>query len=91
MEPIQIEFSYDSANTILQCKSDEKLNNIFKNFKFKNKVEDKKLIYMHNDIALQNEELTFSEIENPLDKERNKMNILVIEDIDVPVPPEQDK
>ena len=88
MEPIQIEFSYDGINTILQCKANEKLENILKNFK--SKAKDKKLIYMYNDIKLQNEELTFNEIANPVDKERKKMNILVVEDIDIPVPSERE-
>ena len=79
MEKNLIEFSYEGVNTIIQCKVDEKLKDIFKNFKFKVNDENKILIYMYNGINIQNEELTFNEIANSEDKKRNKMNILVIE------------
>ena len=61
------------------------MEDIFKNFKFKVKAEDKILIYMYNGITIQNEELTFNEISNSEDKKRNKMNILVVEGVDHPV------
>ena len=35
MQQCQIELSYDGVNTIMQCRNDEKLKDIFKNFKFK--------------------------------------------------------
>ena len=85
MQQCQIELSYDGVNTIMQCKKDEKLKDIFKNFKFKVKAENKILIYMYNGITIQNEELTFNEIANSEDKKRNKMNILVVEGVDHPV------
>ena len=90
MQQCQIELSYDGVNTIMQCKKDEKLKDIFKNFKFKVKAENKILIYMYNGITIQNEELTFNEIANSEDKKRNKMNILVVEGVDHPVPSTQD-
>ena len=79
MEQSQIELSYDGVNTTIQCRANEKLKDIFKNFKFKVNDENKILIYMYNGINIQNEELTFNEIANSEDKKRNKMNILVIE------------
>ena len=90
MEQSQIELSYDGVNTTIQCRADEKLKDIFKNFKFKVKAENKMLIYMYNGNILKNEELTFNEVANPEDKKRNKMNILVVEGEGQPVQPPQD-
>ena len=85
----QIEFSYNGVNIIMQCKANEKLKDIFKNFIFKVKAENKILIYMYNGNIIQNIELTFNEVANPEDKKRNKMNILVVED-EIPEPPQED-
>ena len=90
MEQSQIELSYDGVNTTIQCRANEKLKDIFKNFKFKVKAENKMLIYMYNGNILKNEELTFNEVANPEDKKRNKMNILVVEGEGQPVQPPQD-
>ena len=90
MEQSQIELSYDGVNTTIQCRANEKLKDIFKNFKFKVKAENKMLIYMYNGNILKNEELTFNEVANPEDKKRNKMNILVVEGESQPVQPPQD-
>ena len=54
MEQNQIELSYNGTNTIMQCKANEKLKDIFKNFKFKVKVENKVLIYMYNGVSIEN-------------------------------------
>ena len=77
---IEMEFSYNGTNTVIQCGIDEKLKDIFQNFKFKIKAENKKFIYMYNGIFIENEELIFNEIANSEDKKRNKMNMIVIED-----------
>ena len=90
MEQSQIELSYDGVNTTIQCQADEKLKDIFKNFKFKVKAENKMLIYMYNGNILKNEELTFNEVANPEDKKRSKMNILVVEGEGQPVQPPRD-
>ena len=66
----QIEFSYNGKNTIIQCTKEEKLKDIYKNFKFKAQVEKEILIYIYNGITLQNEELTFNEIENTIDNNK---------------------
>jgi len=87
MQQCQIELSYNCQNTIIQCTKDEKLKDIFKNFIFKVKAENKILIYMYNGITIQNEEVTFNEIANTEDKKRDKMNILVVEDVDNHISP----
>jgi len=90
MEQCQIVLNYNGVNTTMQCRKDEKLKDIFKNFIFKTSAEDKILIYMYNGNTIQNEELTFNEIANSEDKERNEMNILVVEGLDHPAPHTQD-
>ena len=62
MEQCQIVLNYNGVNTTMQCRKDEKLKDIFKNFIFKTSAEDKILIYMYNGNTIQNEELTFNEI-----------------------------
>ena len=90
MEQCQIVLNYNGVNTTMQCRKDEKLKDIFKNFILKTSSEDKILIYMYNGNTIQNEELTFNEIANSEDKERNEMNILVVEGLDHPVPHTRD-
>ena len=79
MNQVQIEFAYDGANTIIQCLNNDKLKDIYQNFKLKVQAERKNLIYMYNGKTIDNDELTFNDIANSQDKNRNKMNILVIE------------
>ena len=79
MSQVQIEFAYDGANTIIQCLNNDKLKDIYQNFKLKVQAERKNLIYMYNGKTIENDELTFNDIANFEDKTRNKMNILVIE------------
>ena len=87
MEQIQIEFNFNGVNTIIQCKKDTKLKDIYKSFRFKAKLEKKALIFMYNGNTVQNDELTFNEIANSEDKKRNKMNILIVE-AEIPLPPQ---
>ena len=79
MDQIQIEFNYKDVNIIIQCGKDKKLKDIYKNFRFKAKAEGTQLIYLYNGANIENDELTFNDLANRLDKDRNKMNILVIE------------
>ncbi len=52
MSQSQIEFSYNSKNIIIQCTKEEKLKDIYKNFKIKANLEKEILIYMHNGINI---------------------------------------
>ena len=72
MSQVQIEFAYDGANTIIQCSNNDKLKDIFQNFKLKVQVERKNLIYMYNGKTIENDELSFNEIANSEDKRRKK-------------------
>ena len=79
MSQIEIEFTYNGINTIIQSDKDKKIKDIYLKFKHKAKAEGKILYYIYNGTKIQNDELTFDEIANSQDKSRNKMNILVNE------------
>ena len=79
MSEVEIEFTYNGAPFIIQCEKDVKIKDIYKSFRYKAKAEGKQLIYLYNGAKLENDELTFNDLANRLDKDRNKMNILVIE------------
>ena len=91
MEKIEIIFTYNGANTIIQSEKNKTLKDIYISFKNKAKAEEKLLYYMYNGSNIQNNELTFDEIANSEDKKRNKMNILVNElDPEEPNPPQSE-
>ena len=72
----QVEFSYNGINSIIQCKIDEKLKYIFQRFKSKIKLDNNKNIILTYDGKVgMDEDLTFEQISNSLDKKRNKMNV----------------
>jgi hypothetical protein len=77
----KVTFSLNGAKFIIQCKPDTKMKDII--LKFINKSEINKndvfFTYSSRSGALFNEELTFYEMANPVDKENNEMNILVTE------------
>ena len=78
---IEVEFIYNEAKTIVQCKLNDKINNIIYH-NYLNKINEKELnniffSYNGNTGITFNEEITFKEIINPEDKKRNKMIILV--------------
>jgi len=72
----EIEFNYKGNKTIIQCNPNDKIKDIIK--KFCTKIENDKdkmcFLYAGNRI---NEELTFREQANNIDKERKIMSILV--------------
>ena len=85
MEQIEIIFSYNGVNTIIQSEKNTKFKDIYKSFKNKVKAEEKLLFYMYNGSNIPNDKLTFDEIANSDDKIRNKMNI-VVNDFDTEEP-----
>ena len=75
----------------IECKADEKMKDIFKTFKLKVNAQDKILLFLYNRIYIRNEEeKTVNEISNKEDKTRSKINILVNETKDQPIPQLQD-
>ena len=76
----QVEFIYNGVNTIIQCNPDDKMTNIFQKFRDKVVIEkNKEISYSYNGKVGINEELNFQKLANSIDKERNKMSIVVLE------------
>ena len=76
----QIEFQYNGIITVIQCQEDQKMSDIFHNFTFKSNINENEINYSYNGkiITQSDKNLTFNQIANKIDKERKKMNILVI-------------
>ena len=81
MEKIEIIFSYNGANTIIQSEKNKNFKDIYKSFQNKVQAKEKLLYYMYNGSNIPNDKLTFDEIANSDDKIRHKMNI-VVNDLD---------
>ena len=73
----EVKFTYEGRNTSVQCDENEKIKDIIKKFMIKiNKGENTNLYYLYNGGRI-NEDLTFNEQANQLDKNRKKMNVIV--------------
>ena len=70
----QIEFQYNGISTIIQCKEDQKISEIFNNFMFKSNINEKDLNYTYNGrvISENDKNLKFNEIANLIDKKRTR-------------------
>ena len=78
----EVEFNYKGNITIIQCRKDEKMKDIFN--KFLSKIQNldiKTIFFVYSGNANINGEFSFEEVANESDKKRNKMNIIV-NDID---------
>ena len=73
-----VEFIYLNAKTIIQCNPEEKMKNIIKKFLVKCDEMENEIFFLYNGVTL-NEELTFNETANNLDKKSNHMTIVVNE------------
>ena len=77
---ITIFFVYEGETKNIQCNKSAKMSSIFSNFRGKIKIDkDKKLYYLYNGKKI-NEELKYEDIVNNIDREKNQMTILVIEE-----------
>ena len=76
----QVEFQYNSTNTIIQCKEEETMNEICNNFISKTHLDENNINYVYNGKGGKqfDKNLTFNQMANSFDKTRKKMNILVI-------------
>ena len=74
----QVVFSFNGNDIIIQCNKSERMEEILKKYSIKVGKEINSLYFIYSGNYL-NDELTFEEIANEEDKERNKMNILVTE------------
>ena len=74
----EVIFNYEGINTIIQCDENEKIEEIIKKILIKiNNSQNNNLVYLYNGQKINNE-LTFKEKANELDKNRKKMYILAI-------------
>ena len=76
----QVEFQYNDKSTIIQCNEEQKMKEICNNFIYKLNLNENNLnfVYNGNDGKNFDKNLSFNQLANSFDKERKKMNILVI-------------
>ena len=77
-----VEFVYNGNKTLVQCKIDETMEEIIKSFLSKTEIKYENVYFLYDGKMLTEENLSFNEIANELDKNRKQMNI-VVNDIDV--------
>ncbi len=77
---INVEFNFNGNKTNIQCSKTHKMEDICKKFTTKMQKDINTLYFLYNGTKL-NLSLLLDEVANKNDKERNKMNILVQEQI----------
>ena len=73
---IEIEFNYQGQNTIIQCNTQDNLNNIFQSFINKANIDINLIYFLYSGDIIEGNSI-IDQIINNQDKERKKMNILV--------------
>ena len=75
----QVEFKYNGLSLFIQCNENEKIKNICQQFCKKAQIDKNNIFFSYNGKAGNefNEELTLSQTINSIDKNENKMTILV--------------
>ena len=73
----EVEFFYEGKNIIIQCNQSDKMKQLFQRFFTKANVNPNSVIFIYSGNIITNDELTFSQLSNKYDKNRNKMNIIV--------------
>ena len=71
-------FNYNCIKTVIECKNNEKLEDIIKRFKAKRGLQTENLFFVKDAKEVQKKS-TFQNIINPFEKEENSINILVFE------------
>jgi len=76
----QVEFKYNGVNTTIQCLENQKFFEICNAFIIKSHLNENEINYFYDGKGGSqfDKNLTFNEMANSLDKERKKMNVLVI-------------
>ena len=76
-----VEFQYNGTSTVIQCQEGQKMEEIYNNFINKSKINRNEIYYFYDGKGEENfnKQLTFNQIANKLDKERKRMNIIVID------------
>ena len=76
----EVEFNYNGIATIIQCNRNDKMIDVCEKFESKSQLKEKTIFYLYGGKEIKiNNTITFDELANTNDKERNKMNILVVE------------
>ena len=74
-----VEFNYKGRNITIQCNPYDKLQNIIERFLFKSGLNFNSVSFLHSGFQMSNLGLTFNELANIDDRNRRKMNIIVID------------
>ena len=72
-----VEFNYEGKEITIQCNKNDNMEKIFQQFMAKVGGKSDTLAFLYNGSAITNMNLTFDQLSNSDDKNRNKMNILV--------------
>ena len=77
----QVEFQFNGIITVIQCTKNQKMNEICNAFISKAEIKDKEIYFTYEGkvVSKINNNLTFIEMANSIDKQRKKMNILVLD------------
>ena len=70
-------FTYNDQDYYIQCKNDEKMGNIISKILNKLEKNNNDIIFLYNGIKV-NEELTFDECANEIDRDNNQMCLIII-------------
>ena len=76
----QIDFIYNNSKTIIQCQEEEKISEAIQKFMTKATKSKDDLVFIYNGNKL-DEELTFKEAANNIDKINNLMKVLVYDNL----------
>jgi len=78
MSQVNVMFTLDGANTVIQCNENDSMKDIFAKFTFKSMIDPSNLYCIYGAKVLDPElNKTYSEIANEQDKMEKKMNIIV--------------
>ena len=76
----EVEFTYKGTSTIIQCNQDDTFKAILEKLFAKIEINPDTIYYLYSGKVLEKKEgQTFSSMANKLDKERNKMNIQILD------------
>ena len=79
----KVEFQFNGINSIIQCNEEQSIYEICNNFLYKSHLSENDVNFVYNGRNIEfDNNLSFTQIANSNDKERKKMNILVLENED---------
>ena len=77
MSELKVNFEYNSNKITLQCKREDKMNDLLEKLKIKINIEIDKIYLLYNGNKI-NVEMKIEDIMNNEDKNKNEMNIIII-------------